>query len=104
MFTGIITDIGNVSQVEMRGDMRARIHALRGELGDRLAALGHPEYDFIRRQTGMFSYSGLGKAQVDRLRDEFGIYAVGTGRICLSALNQGNLDYVARAISAVSRG
>ena len=86
------------------GDMRARIHALRGELVDRLAALGHPEYDFIRRQTGMFSYSGLGKAQVDRLRDEFGIYAVGTGRICLSALNQGNLDYVARAISAVSRG
>ncbi|MBN8223237.1 MAG: aspartate/tyrosine/aromatic aminotransferase [Xanthomonadales bacterium] len=86
------------------GAMRARIHELRGQLVDRLAALGHPEYDFIRRQTGMFSYSGLGKAQVERLRDEFGIYAVGTGRICLSALNQSNLDYVAKAISVVSRG
>ena len=52
----------------------------------------------------MFSYSGLGKGQVERLRDEFGIYAVGTGRICVAALNQGNLEYVAKAISAVSRG
>ena len=78
--------------------------ALRGGLVQKLAELGHPEYAFVNQQAGMFSYSGLGKGQVERLRDEFGIYAVGTGRICVAALNQGNLDYVAKAISAVSRG
>jgi len=86
------------------GAMRTRIHALRDGLVQKLAALGHPEFEFIRRQAGMFSYSGLDKAQVDRLRDEFGIYAVGTGRICVAALNQDNLDYVAKAVAAVSRG
>ena len=49
----------------------------------------------------MFSYTGLQVAQVDRLRDEFGIYAVATGRICLAALNTRNIDYVAKAIAAV---
>ena len=86
------------------GAMRTRIHALRDGLVQKLAALGYPEFEFIRRQAGMFSYSGLSKAQVDRLRDEFGIYAVGTGRICVAALNQDNLDYVAKAVAAVSRG
>ncbi len=86
------------------GGMRERIHALRAGLVDKLAALGAPEFAFIQRQAGMFSYSGLSKAQVDRLRDEFGIYAVGTGRICVAALNQQNLGYVAEAIRTVSRG
>ncbi|WP_372017257.1 amino acid aminotransferase [Pseudoxanthomonas sp. 10H] len=85
-------------------EMRERIHALREGLVQKLAEQGHPEYAFIREQAGMFSYSGLAKAQVDRLRDEFGIYAVGTGRICVAALNQGNLEYVAKAVAAVSRG
>lgn len=84
--------------------MRERIHALREGLVQKLAEQGHPEYAFIRQQAGMFSYSGLDRAQVDRLRDEFGIYAVGTGRICVAALNQGNLEYVAKAVAAVSRG
>ena len=52
----------------------------------------------------MFSYSGLSREQVERLRDEFGIYAVGTGRICVAALNQQNLAYVADAVRTVSRG
>ena len=59
--------------------------------------------DDFQRQAGMFSYSGLSKAQVDRLREEFAIYALGTGRICVAALNRGNLDYVAEAVAAVSR-
>jgi aromatic-amino-acid transaminase len=84
--------------------MRERIHALRDGLVQKLAALGRPEFEFIRHQAGMFSYSGLSKAQVHRLRDEFGIYAVGTGRICVAALNQGNLDYVAQAVATVSQG
>ncbi|KAF1685081.1 aromatic amino acid aminotransferase [Pseudoxanthomonas broegbernensis] len=86
------------------GQMRTRIHALRDGLVGKLAEQGAPEFEFIRRQAGMFSYSGLSKPQVDRLRDEFGIYAVGTGRICVAALNQGNLDYVANAVATVGRG
>ena len=86
------------------GQMRSRIHALRAGLVEKLAAEGAPEFAFINEQAGMFSYSGLSKPQVDRLRDEFGIYAVGTGRICVAALNQGNLEYVAKAVATVSRG
>ena len=86
------------------GQMRNRIHALRAGLVSKLAELGAPEFAFIQQQAGMFSYSGLSREQVDRLRDEFGIYAVGTGRICVAAQSQNNLDYVARAVYAVSRG
>ncbi|PPU73624.1 aromatic amino acid transaminase [Xanthomonas sp. NCPPB 1638] len=84
-------------------EMRERIHALRAGLVEKLATLGAPEFEFIQRQAGMFSYSGLTRTQVDRLRDEFAIYAVGTGRICVAALSQRNLDYVAQAIATVSR-
>lgn len=85
-------------------EMRERIHALRHGLVDKLVAAGAPEFSFINDQAGMFSYSGLSRAQVDRLRDEYGIYAVGTGRICVAALNQGNLEYVAKAVSTVAKG
>ena len=85
-------------------EMRERIHALRAGLVAKLAELGAPEFAFIERQAGMFSYSGLSKAQVDRLRDEFAIYAVGTGRICVAALSQKNLDYVANAVATVAKG
>lgn len=84
-------------------EMRERIHALRHGLVDKLVAAGAPEFAFINDQAGMFSYSGLSRAQVDRLRDEYGIYAVGTGRICVAALNQGNLEYVAKAVSTVAK-
>jgi aromatic-amino-acid transaminase len=83
--------------------MRTRIHAMRAGLVDRLTAHGAPDFDFIQRQAGMFSYSGLTKAQVDRLREEYAIYAIGTGRICVAALNSGNLDKVAAAVAAVSK-
>ncbi len=83
------------------GAMRTRIHALRDGLVERLAAHGR-SFDFIRQQAGMFSYSGLSKAQVDRLREEYAIYAIGTGRICVAALNQGNLERVAAAVAAVT--
>jgi aromatic-amino-acid transaminase len=82
------------------GAMRERIHAMRAGLVQKLAAHGH-DFGFIQRQAGMFSYSGLSKAQVDRLREEFAIYALGTGRICVAALNTQNLGYVADAIAKV---
>ena len=84
-------------------EMRERIHALRHGLVDRLAALGAPEFAFINDQAGMFSYSGLSRVQVEKLRDEYGIYAVGTGRICVAALSQNNLDYVAQAVANVAK-
>ncbi len=105
LVAGVLTspELRAVWEAELTA-MRERIHALREGLVQKLAEQGHPEYAFIRRQAGMFSYSGLDRAQVARLRDEFGIYAVGTGRICVAALNQGNLEYVAKAVAAVSRG
>jgi aromatic-amino-acid transaminase len=62
------------------------------------------DFSFVERQRGMFSYSGLNPKQVERLREEFGIYAVGTGRICLAALNSGNIDAVAKAMAGVISG
>ena len=82
--------------------MRDRIRAMRTGLVERLAQLGvKRDFSFVARQRGMFSYSGLTSAQVDRLREEFGIYAVSTGRICLAALNTRNIDAVAQAIAKV---
>jgi aromatic-amino-acid transaminase len=82
------------------GEMRERIRAMRTGLVDKLAARGVArDFSFVVRQRGMFSYTGLTVAQVDRLRDEFGIYAVSTGRICLAALNSKNIDYVADSLA-----
>lgn len=85
------------------GAMRSRIHAMRAAFVDKLAALGAPDFGFVNAQAGMFSYSGLSKAQVLRLRDEYAIYALDSGRICVAALNTGNIDYVTKAIAAVCR-
>jgi aromatic-amino-acid transaminase len=84
------------------GEMRDRIRAMRTGLVERLKAAGVArDFGFVNAQRGMFSYSGLNAAQVDRLREEFGIYAVGTGRICVAALNMRNIDTVANAIAHV---
>jgi len=83
--------------------MRERIHAMRAGMVEKLATHGAPQFGFIQQQAGMFSYSGLNKAQVDRLREEHAIYAIGTGRICVAALNRNNLDHVVAAVAAVIR-
>ena len=82
--------------------MRDRIRAMRSTLVDKLAAAGvKGDLSYITRQKGMFSYSGLSAAQMERLRTEFGVYGVSTGRICVAAINLHNVDYVAKAIAAV---
>jgi aromatic-amino-acid transaminase len=81
--------------------MRERIRAMRISLVDKLTAAGATGFDFIKVQRGMFSYTGLTAEQVEKLRAEFGIYAVSTGRICVAALNTRNIDYVAKAIATV---
>lgn len=84
------------------GEMRIRIKAMREALVSRLAAAGvKDDLSFITRQKGMFSYSGLNKAQMERLRSEFGIYGVDSGRICVAALNEKNLDAVVAAMATV---
>ncbi|MGZ5892211.1 MAG: amino acid aminotransferase [Caldimonas sp.] len=83
--------------------MRERIKRMRLELRRRLEAAGaRLDTAFITRQRGMFSYSGLGKAQMQRLRSEFGIYGVDSGRICVAALNEKNIDAVVAAIVKVT--
>ncbi len=81
--------------------MRDRINQMRALLSEKLRAAGAGDFDFITEQNGMFSFSGLDKEQVDALRDEFGIYVVGSGRICVAGLNTNNIDYVVNAISSV---
>jgi aromatic-amino-acid transaminase len=84
------------------GEMRERIRTMRLAMVEQLKALGAKrDFSFVAQQRGMFSYSGLTTEQVERLKSEFGIYAVGTGRICVAALNQRNLPVVTRAIAQV---
>ncbi|WP_406625234.1 amino acid aminotransferase [Acidovorax sp. SDU_ACID1] len=85
------------------GEMRARIKAMRQKLVEGLAAAGvKQDMSFITEQIGMFSYSGLTREQMVRLRSEFGVYGTDTGRICVAALNSKNIDHVCQAIAQVS--
>ena len=84
------------------GDMRVRIKAMRQNLVDGLKAAGiKQDMSFITTQIGMFSYSGLTKDQMVRLRSEFGVYGTDTGRMCVAALNSKNIDHVCAAIAKV---
>ncbi|MFZ5889904.1 MAG: aromatic amino acid transaminase [Myxococcota bacterium] len=83
-------------------EMRERIQRMRGLFVERLAQKGvKRDFSFIKRQNGMFSYSGIGLEQVRKLRSEFGLYIVDSGRICLAALNEKNVDYVTDCIAKV---
>ncbi|HIE5390041.1 TPA: aromatic amino acid transaminase [Enterobacter cancerogenus] len=82
--------------------MRKRILSMRQELVNVLkeAVPGH-SFDYLLKQRGMFSYTGLSAAQVDRLRDEFGVYLIASGRMCVAGLNASNVQRVAQAFAAV---
>jgi len=87
---------------EELGEMRVRIKAMRQKLVDGLKAAGvKQDMSFIITQIGMFSYSGLSKDQMVRLRTEFGVYGTDTGRMCVAALNSKNIDYVCQSIAKV---
>ncbi len=82
--------------------MRVRIKQMRQQMVDSLKAKAPAhDFSFVVQQRGMFSYSGLTKAQVERLKNEFSIYAVDTGRICVAALNSKNIGRVVDAITKV---
>lgn len=82
--------------------MRNRIKQMRAKLVDGLKAAGvKQDMSFITTQIGMFSYSGLSKDQMVRLRNEFGVYGTDSGRMCVAALNDKNIDYVCQSIAKV---
>jgi aromatic-amino-acid transaminase len=97
----VLADAGLRAQWEGElAEMRERIRQMRDLFVQRLREKGvEQDFSFIKRQRGMFSYSGLSRKVVDRLRDEFGIYIVGSGRICVAALNEKNSEYVCEAIA-----
>ena len=83
--------------------MRQRIKDMRQLLRSKLEANGFPgDLSYITRQRGMFSYSGLSRTQMQRLRNEFGVYGIESGRICVAALNRSNIDAVVNAIAKVA--
>jgi aromatic-amino-acid transaminase len=87
------------------GQMRERIKTMRTRFVEGLKTHApSANFEFVKQQRGMFSYSGLTKVQVTRLREEFGIYAVDSGRICVAALNSKNIDYVTSAVARVLAG
>ncbi len=82
------------------GRMRERIKEMRRRFVEKLRERApKAEFSFVERQRGMFSYSGLSREQVVRLREEFAVYAIESGRICVAALNTKNVDYVADCIA-----
>jgi aromatic-amino-acid transaminase len=84
------------------GAMRERIRAMRQALHGVLAAkMPGSDFSYFVRQRGMFSYTGLSPAEVDRLRDEFAVYLVRSGRMCVAGLNRSNVEPTARAMAAV---
>ena len=88
-------------QEELAG-MRERIRAARSRLVAELQAAGvKGDLSYITSQKGMFSYSGLTQAQMERLRDEFGVYGLDSGRICVAAVNSGNIGTVTKALAQV---
>jgi aromatic-amino-acid transaminase len=86
------------------GVMRDRIKDMRRQFVEKVQAkVPGANFEFVKQQRGMFSYSGLTKPQVERLRSEFSIYAIDTGRICVAALNSKNIDYVVDSVAKVIR-
>ena len=84
------------------GQMRDRIKAIRHELVAKIRAQRADfDFSFVVNQRGLFSYSGLSREQMQRLRKEYSLYAIDSGRICVAAINSRNVDYVARAIASV---
>ena len=86
-------------------ETRVRIKAMRQKLFEVLTAkVPGRDFSYFVKQRGMFSYTGLTPEQVDRLREEFAVYLVRSGRMCVAGLNTRNVEYVADAMAAVLKG
>lgn len=90
---------------EELAEMRNRINSYRQLIIDKLAGEGvTQDFSFITRQHGMFSFLGINKEQIDRLRSEFSIYMVGSSRVSIAGLNHSNIDYFAKSVATVLKG
>jgi aspartate aminotransferase len=98
----VLTDdhLGQIWRTELKG-MCERINSMRILLDEKLSAVSGQDFSFIRREKGMFSFLGLSEAQVDRLREEFSVYMVGSSRINVAGINLSNIDYVAESVAKV---
>ena len=98
----ILTDehLGQVWRREL-AQMCERINSFRGLLDEKLSAASGADFSFIRREKGMFSFLGLSEAQVDRLREEFSVYMLGSSRINVAGVNHSNIDYLAESVAKV---
>jgi len=98
----ILTDehLGQVWRQEL-AQMCERINGFRGLLDEKLSAASGEDFSFIRREKGMFSFLGLSEAQVDRLREEFSVYMLGSSRINVAGVNHSNIDYLAESVAKV---
>jgi aromatic-amino-acid transaminase len=103
LVAGVLGDAGlNAQWVSEVEQMRQRILDMRQQLVDALAVLlPGQDFQFFLRQRGMFSYTGFSVEQVRRLRDEFGVYLIDSGRVCMAGLRPDNLQQVAKAFAAV---
>ncbi|MEZ4831889.1 MAG: aminotransferase class I/II-fold pyridoxal phosphate-dependent enzyme [Caldilineaceae bacterium] len=101
----ILTDAALRGQWEAEvTEMRERINRMRDLFVETLNEKGvDRDFSFIARQRGMFSFSGLTADHVKKLRDQFGVYAVGSGRINVAGMTEGNMEYLCEAIAAVLR-
>jgi len=103
----VVTMILNDAQLRAEwiqevAEMRDRIKKMRDLFVTTLKAEGvAQDFSFISRQNGMFSFSGLNPQQVARLKDEFGVYIVGSGRISVAGMTQSNMPALCKAIAAV---
>jgi aspartate aminotransferase len=92
--------LGQIWRTELAG-MCERINSVRILLDEKLRVTSGRDFSFIRREKGMFSFLGLSESQVDRLREEFSVYMVGSSRINVAGVNLGNIDYVAESVAKV---
>jgi aspartate aminotransferase len=81
--------------------MCARINGLRSDLVEKLQAATNRDFEFIRREKGMFSFLGLTQEQVKALREQHSVYMLGSSRINVAGVNAANIDYLAKAIASV---
>ncbi len=91
----------NASWRQELAAMCERLNGVRALLDEKLSAATGKDYSFIRRESGMFSFLGLSSEQVDRLREEFSVYMVGSSRVNVAGVNKANVDYLASSVAAV---
>ena len=82
--------------------MRDRIRQMRQALYEAGARYGE-DFEYVIAQKGMFSFTGLSPLQMRALREEYAVYGIENGRICIAGLNENNVDYVAKSLAAVSK-